>query len=105
MRLGSVFERVNVVDLDLDLFGDDQVKELSSVLFKVGSFRDVAVDNGPHQLDVFGAELQDVDGGNGSRLKDIFISTDFLLSLSLYMFSCFFVSHDRGHNLLHCRMR
>lgn len=68
MRLGSVFERVNVVDLDLDLFGDDKVKELGSVLFKVCSFSDVAVDNGSHQLDVFGAELQDVDGGNGSRL-------------------------------------
>lgn len=70
MRLGSVFERVNVVDLDLDLFGDDKVKELRSVLFKVSSFRDVAVDNGSHQLDVFGAELQDVDGGNGSRLQN-----------------------------------
>lgn len=68
MRLSSVFERVDVVDLDRDLFGDDKVKELGSVLFKVCSFRNVAVDNGSHELDVFGAELQDVDGGDGSRL-------------------------------------
>ena len=68
VRLSGILERVNVVDLDLYLLGDDKVKELRGVSLKVGPFSDIAIDDGPHELDVFGTKLQDVDRGDGSRL-------------------------------------
>lgn len=106
MGLGGVFERVNVVDLDLNLLGDDKVKELGRILFQVGSLRDVAIDNGSHQLDVFGAQLQDVDGGHGSRLKKgIFISIGCLSHLLCTCFIILCFSIIGGHNLPRCRMR
>lgn len=71
--LSGIFEGVDVVDVDLELFGDDKVKELGRVPFKVCPFRDVAIDDGSHELDVFGTELQDVDGGDSSRLVKRFI--------------------------------
>lgn len=86
--LGGILEGVDVVDVDLEFLRDDKVKELGRVPFKVCSFRDVAVDNGSHELDVFGTELQDVDRGDSSRLVRRFIVSS-SLSHCLIVFHSF----------------
>lgn len=95
MGLGGILEGVDVVNVDLELLGDDKVKELGRVPFKVCSFRDVAIDNGSHELDVFGTELQDVDRGDSTRLVRRFIVSCLCLIISL-CFIFFFHSSFRS---------
>lgn len=110
MRLGGILEGVDVVDVDFKLLGDDKVKELGRVPFKVCPFRNVAIDDGSHELDVFGTELQDVDRGDSSRLERFIVSSSLshcpiIFHSLLSFFFSLFVFQQWGENLQRCRMK
>lgn len=53
---------------NLQLFGGDELKKLRRILFQILSLCNISVDNGPHELHVFGTKLQDIDGRDSARL-------------------------------------
>lgn len=57
----GILQRVYLVDGHLDLLGADEVEEFAGVPLQISSLGDVAVHNGTHELDVLGAEAQNVD--------------------------------------------
>ena len=69
MRLRGVLERVRLVNIHLDLVSNEHLKELSRVLLKFLALSDIVVDDGAHELEVLGAEAENVDRGNSSRLS------------------------------------
>lgn len=75
---------------DLDLFGFEEIEQFGRVLFQVFPCCNVAIDNGSHQLDVFGSQSKNVDGVNRTRLFSL------VLKLGSSRFEV---------NLLHCHMR
>lgn len=71
MSFGGLLQWVSAVYLDLHLITGDQIEQLRSILFQILTFGHVAVDDRPHQFDIFSTKLQNVDGRHGTGLTNV----------------------------------
>ncbi len=64
-----LLQRVEAVNLDLDLARCDQTKELGSVLLPLLRRNEIITAHGPQQLDILGSKLENVDRWHRARLE------------------------------------